>query len=157
MGAPGAENARAGAATYPRHAISLDTFMWATTDSATCLHRTMNEIGFCDPIQGTNLLVAPQNLTRRLPVVLAVAQLDSDALVRDEAYGATAQTATVIALLAAVKALKDHPAPASRPAVRDVAFAMFDAESWGYTGSRKWIHDLRSEPNTMKAGPRLII
>ena len=139
---PGAENGSPSSSTdYPRHAISLDSYMWATTDSATCLRRSMNAQGFCDPIQGTNLLGAPQNLTHNLPLVLAVVQLDSDALVREEAYGATSPTASVVALLGAIQALKEQPGRTR--AARDVAFAMFDAESWGYTGSRKWVADVR--------------
>lgn len=87
------------------------------------------------------MLGAPTNITASsLPVVLAVAALDSDALVRDSAFGGTAHTAAAIALLGAIDALRQHPA--AQPAQREVAFAMFEAESWGYTGSRKFVADL---------------
>ena len=51
-------------------------------------------------------------------MVLAVAALDSDALVRDSAFGGTAHTAAAIALLGAIDALRQHPA--AQPAQREV-------------------------------------
>eukprot|EP00658_Telonema_sp_P-2_P075249 TRINITY_DN6473_c0_g1_i12.p1 TRINITY_DN6473_c0_g1~~TRINITY_DN6473_c0_g1_i12.p1 ORF type:complete len:623 (+),score=127.17 TRINITY_DN6473_c0_g1_i12:157-2025(+) len=120
----------------PRYAIEVTAFMWATTDTQTCLRR-----GFCDPIGGTNMLASLQNWTQvqHKNVVLAVASVDSDAAVRGDAIGARAISGA-IALAAAAGALSR--CQQNDVSTRNIVFAFTDADQWGYTGSRALANQL---------------
>jgi len=125
---------------YPRHAVQVKAFMWAAHDSQTCLRRaSTSNAGFCDPLEGISIFGSPSQPSGK-PVVFVATAIDADALVRDSAYGANANTASAVAVLAAMEALSR--APTTAPAALEVMFGLFDGESWGYTGSTKFVADL---------------
>eukprot|EP00946_MAST-07B_sp_MAST-7B-sp1_P003672 g3672.t1 len=71
--------------------------------------------------------------------VWAVAQLDALSLNDGHAIGANAAASGMIALLAAAATFNRSTEAAGYK--RQIAFALFDGESFGHTGSKRFVHD----------------
>lgn len=94
----------------------------------------------CDPIGGQSAWgsLGPA-LSTGAEVVLAMTALDSTALAHELAMGANAGASGTIALLAAAEALGKLP---TEDWTRTVMFAAFQAESFGFVGSRRFVQDI---------------
>ena len=71
-------------------------------------------------------------------VVLGIASIDSNAMLKDLAVGAQSDVSGFVAMLGAMDALKNH---SFQLLPRTIAFLFLDAEAWAYSGSRKFVTD----------------
>lgn len=75
------------------------------------------------------------------PVVMATAGMDAANLFQDASYGANEAAGSIVTLLAAADALsRVHDVLSSAP--KQVAFALFQAENYGFVGSRRFVADI---------------
>lgn len=77
-------------------------------------------------------------------VVYVTARMDTTSFFHDIAYGAEGYTSGLVVTLAAQAALSARLRAAPRPLARNIIFAYFNGESYGYLGSRKYVHDLQN-------------
>mmetsp|Transcript_17556 Transcript_17556/g.32210 ORF Transcript_17556/g.32210 Transcript_17556/m.32210 type:complete len:724 (-) Transcript_17556:29-2200(-) len=77
------------------------------------------------------------------PIVMATAGIDSTNLFHDASFGANDAVGSIITLLAAADALGRH-AEALKTAPRQISFGLFQAEEFGFVGSRRFVADLAS-------------
>jgi nicastrin len=73
-------------------------------------------------------------------VIVVAAKMDSLALVHDFSFGAAERTGAIV-LLSIAEALSNSPNPISS-LPRAIIFSLFDAESYGLSGSKKFVEDL---------------
>ncbi|XP_044951706.1 nicastrin [Hordeum vulgare subsp. vulgare] len=74
------------------------------------------------------------------PIIMVVASQDSASFFRDRSLGADSPISGLIALLTAVDALSHlHDLGKLK---KQLVFAAFDGEAWGYLGSRKFLQEL---------------
>jgi nicastrin len=100
----------------------------------------------CDPVGGHSVWGAmgtPAIVNYSRPVVVATASFDSTAFFHDLATGAEGSISGAIALLAAADALTRADVPNMEDLDKQLVFALFDAESWGFVGSRAWVADVQ--------------
>ena len=188
----GAAANRAGAfAAYPLYSLNLDAFMWATTDSATCLQRGTQHgrararlpphtprrglpgaersrlggsassglplatrprhVGLCDPVGGSSVWASVQPLAAARRTVMVSAPMDASAFFHAIAMGADADTTAVVALLVAAQAIGQLNTSAFE---KDVVFALFDAEAWGYAGSQRCAPPRHNQGHRPSTAPR---
>ncbi|ETI55900.1 hypothetical protein F442_01443 [Phytophthora nicotianae P10297] len=93
----------------------------------------------CDPIGGQSSWAMRGNL-KSGEIVMAMAGMDANSLSHVLAPGANTGASGLVALLAAAHALKGLPDSAFD---KKVVFAAFQAEKFGFVGSRKFLSDLQ--------------
>lgn len=93
----------------------------------------------CDPIGGQSSWAMRGNLASK-EIVMAMAGMDATALSHILAPGANTGASGLVALLAAAHALKALPDSAFD---KKIVFAAFQAEKFGFAGSRKFLSDLQ--------------
>jgi len=102
-----------------------------------CLER-----GRCDPLGGLSVWGAVGDVVRgEKESVLVTTQMDSTAFFHDLAFGANSAASGIIAVLGAVHALgqyRDEIAALDK----QIMVALFQAEVWDRTGSRRFVHDI---------------
>lgn len=82
-----------------------------------------------------------------LPVVAVTAPLDSTAMFHALAYGSAAEIASVASLMAIVKSVGDYSRSkdrAGRKMLRYPMYFAFNAQSWGFTGSGRFLVDVQN-------------
>lgn len=77
-------------------------------------------------------------------IVYVTARADSTSFFHDVAYGAEGYASGLIVTLAAQAALSERLRSVPRALTRNVIFAYFNGETYGYLGSRKYVHDLQN-------------
>ncbi|KAL5164235.1 Nicastrin [Glycine soja] len=80
------------------------------------------------------------SLQRSKPILLTVASMDSASFFRDKSLGADSPISGLIALLAAVDALSHLDGLGDLS--KQLVFAVFTGEAWGYLGSRRFLVEL---------------
>lgn len=98
-------------------------------------------LGRCEPVGGKSIwtsLYGPVNTSREM--VMAITHQDSNAFFRDVAVGADADVSGTIAQLLAAVTLKKHIEP--HLLSKDIVFAWFAGEAWGYVGSQRFVYDI---------------
>ncbi|KAG7387351.1 hypothetical protein PHYPSEUDO_014375 [Phytophthora pseudosyringae] len=111
-------------------------------NSLKCLNFTNiygNRSPKCDPIGGQSSWAMRGNLKSE-EIVLAMAGMDATSVSHVLAPGANTGASGLVALLAAAHALKGLPDSAFD---KKVVFAAFQAEKFGFVGSRKFLSDLQ--------------
>eukprot|EP00842_Homolaphlyctis_polyrhiza_P001610 jgi/Hompol1/244/HPOL_000393-RA len=143
-------NIKKGYAGNPVYAMQFDALMFAAVDSATCLRRNR-----CIPIGGSSVWSTfSTNITPadNKPIVFVTSKFDSVSFIHDFSFGA-ARKSGLVAMLAAVEALSRLPANASMSSLsKNVVFSAFEAETWGFAGSKRFVDDLASF-NCVSPGP----
>ncbi len=106
----------------------------------------------CRPIGGFSVwsslnYINGSNAAENRPVVAVTAPMDSTALFLALAYGASAEIASLASLMAVVKSVADYRRSArgrtKNMKMRPMYFA-FNAQSWGYTGSSRFLDDVKN-------------
>ncbi|GAB2299165.1 hypothetical protein Dimus_033237 [Dionaea muscipula] len=81
-------------------------------------------------------------------IILAVTSMDSASFFRDKSFGADSPISGLIAMLAAVDALSHiHDLNSFK---KQLVFVVFTGESWGYLGSRRFLHELDLQSDSVK-------
>ncbi|CAI5745890.1 unnamed protein product [Peronospora destructor] len=93
----------------------------------------------CDPIGGQSAWAMRGNLKSK-DIVMVMAGMDATSLSHVLASGANTGASGLVALLAAAHALKGLP---DSSFTKKVVFAAFQAEKFGFVGSRKFLSDLQ--------------
>lgn len=120
--------------------LVMQTTKAQTHDSASCLKEQS-----CLPLGGhsvwTSLPPLKNGSTEHpKPLILAIASQDSASFFRDRSLGSDSPISGLIALLTAVDALS-HIHGLSK-LKKQLVFAVFNGEAWGYLGSRKFLQEL---------------
>jgi len=113
-------------------------------DSSSCLlwtDRDGSKAPKCLPLGGQSVWGTLGARDPSKPIVMAAVGMDAANLFQDASHGANEAAGSIIALLAAADALsRVHSALESAP--KQIAFAFFQAENYGYIGSRRFVADL---------------
>ncbi|KAJ0981249.1 hypothetical protein J5N97_009504 [Dioscorea zingiberensis] len=137
---------------YPSVVTEFDLVMQTTKagthDSEACLKQQS-----CLPLGGYSVWssLPPINISSMgppKPILLTVASQDSASFFRDQSIGADSPLSGLIALLAAVDALSNIDSLDQLQ--KQLVFAVFTGESWGYLGSRRFLHELDIGTDGMK-------
>eukprot|EP01117_Protostelium_nocturnum_P011632 TRINITY_DN4226_c0_g1_i1.p1 TRINITY_DN4226_c0_g1~~TRINITY_DN4226_c0_g1_i1.p1 ORF type:complete len:646 (-),score=158.09 TRINITY_DN4226_c0_g1_i1:134-2071(-) len=132
--------------SYPMNGARLSSFMHLSGPSDICLRR-----GQCDPLGGRSVWSAlGGKVDPSQKIVLVVAHSDATALFHDKAIGADAAVSGKTALLLTAQALVE--AQKTKKFNKQVVFALFDGESWGYLGSKRFVRDIVSFKCNEKLG-----
>ncbi|KAJ1280941.1 hypothetical protein BS78_04G270600 [Paspalum vaginatum] len=120
--------------------LVMQTTKAQTHDSASCLKEHS-----CLPLGGhsvwTSLPPIKNGSTEhQKPIILAIASQDSASFFRDRSLGSDSPISGLIALLTAVDALSHIPDLSNLK--KQLVFAVFNGEAWGYLGSRKFLQEL---------------
>ncbi|XP_051192784.1 nicastrin [Lolium perenne] len=120
--------------------LVMQTTKAETHDSESCLKAQS-----CLPLGGQSVwasLPAMSNASMKdqKPIIMVVASQDSASFFRDRSLGADSPISGLIALLTAVDALS-HLHDLSK-LKKQLVFAAFDGEAWGYLGSRKFLQEI---------------
>eukprot|EP01134_Creolimax_fragrantissima_P007289 CFRG7289T1 len=118
--------------------IRSKTFMHAAEDATVCLRR-----GYCDPIGGWNVVGSLFPINDRNKTVVVSGNLDSTALFKDMAVGASGTVAGMAALLVASQALARLPAQSASTMGQNVLFTFYDGEAYDYIGSSRFATEVR--------------
>jgi hypothetical protein len=118
-----------------RLAVEFTLQMKTSTDSATCRKR-----GWCSDVGGVSLVASLSSgaeLRAAKEVIVVMSSVDSNGIMQTRAPGAVSDMSGAVALVAAFHALGAAygKATAQRPAV----FHWFNAEAWGYIGSKQFV------------------
>ncbi|OQS07032.1 hypothetical protein THRCLA_00969 [Thraustotheca clavata] len=119
----------------------------AKMDSPTCLGFTNikgQRSPKCYPVGGQSSWGVKGDLTSSKPVIIAMAPMDTNAFSHVYAPGANAGASGLVALLATADALKSVP---NSSLGKTIVFAAFQAESYGFVGSRRFLADLTAKGN----------
>ncbi|KAJ7960071.1 Nicastrin [Quillaja saponaria] len=129
---------------YPAEVAEFDVVMQTvkagTHDSESCLQEET-----CLPLGGYSVWsslppIKISSLDQSKPVILAAASMDSASFFRDKSLGADSPISGLIALLAAVDALSQVDGLGNLN--KQLVFAVFTGEAWGYLGSRRFLYEL---------------
>ncbi|KAG4920374.1 Nicastrin [Glycine soja] len=120
--------------------LVMQTVKSGTHDSESCLKEET-----CLPLGGYSVWssLPPINISslqRSKPILLTVASMDSASFFRDKSLGADSPISGLIALLAAVDALSHLDGLGDLS--KQLVFAVFTGEAWGYLGSRRFLVEL---------------
>lgn len=118
----------------------METTKAGTHNSEACLQE-----GTCLPLGGYSVWSAlpPINVSssnKRKPIVLTVASMDSASFFRDKSFGADSPISGLVALLGAVDALSRVEGFSNLK--KQLVFLVLTGETWGYLGSRRFLHEL---------------
>jgi nicastrin len=113
-------------------------------DSSSCLlwtDRDGSKAPKCLPLGGQSVWGTMGVRDASKPLVMVAAGIDAANLFQDASHGANEAAGSIITLLAAADALsKMHSALESAP--KQIGFAFFQAENYGFIGSRRFVADL---------------
>ncbi|XP_059623229.1 nicastrin [Cornus florida] len=117
--------------------LVMQTTKAGTHDSESCLKEET-----CLPLGGYSVWSAlpPINSSASKPIILTVASMDCASFFRDKCLGADSPISGMISLLAAVDALSHVDGLGDLS--KQLAFAVFTGEAWGYLGSRRFLLEL---------------
>ncbi|CAM0944287.1 unnamed protein product [Alopecurus aequalis] len=120
--------------------LVMQTTKAETHDSESCLKAQS-----CLPLGGQSVWaslppMSNASMEHQKPIIMVVASQDSASFFRDLSLGADSPISGLIALLTAVDALS-HVHNLSK-LKKQLVFAAFDGEAWGYLGSRKFLQEL---------------
>lgn len=144
---------------YRSHVAEFDLVMQTTKaqthDSASCLKEHS-----CLPLGGHSVWTSLPPIKNgstvlQKPVVLAIASQDSASFFRDRSLGSDSPISGLIALLTAVDALS-HIHDLSN-LKKQLVFAVFNGEAWGYLGSRKFLQELDEGADSVNGISSLMI
>ncbi|DAZ93271.1 TPA: hypothetical protein N0F65_010895 [Lagenidium giganteum] len=93
----------------------------------------------CDPIGGQSVWAVRGNTTAK-EIVVAMASMDANGFSHTFAPGANTGASGLVALLAAAQALQAIP---DEEFDKKVVFAAFQAEKFGFVGSRRFLSDIK--------------
>ncbi|KAF9350144.1 hypothetical protein BGX26_011638, partial [Mortierella sp. AD094] len=136
-----------GYSEYPLRALQFHSFMWAATDSGTCLRR-----GWCSPVGGASVWSTPSvNISSSdgKPIVVVSAAMDSRSLFHDLTIGVESSLAGMVATLAVAEALSRSSIPLDTMP-KHILYTMFTAEAWGFSGSQRFVQDISNTVNCVK-------
>ncbi|KAM0949128.1 putative nicastrin [Dioscorea sansibarensis] len=128
--------------------LVMQTTKVGTHDSESCL-----KAGSCLPLGGYSVWssLPPINISSLgppKPILLTIVSQDSASFFRDQSIGADSPLSGLIALLAAVDALSNIDSLDKLQ--KQLVFAVFTGEAWGYLGSRRFLHELDIGTDAMK-------
>ncbi|KAM3580291.1 hypothetical protein VKS41_007527 [Umbelopsis sp. WA50703] len=124
---------------YPLRAVDFSLFMWAAVNSETCLRR-----GWCNPVGGSSVYsTVSQNMTSTdgKPIIIVSATMDSRSIFHDLTLGVENDVSGMVALFAVADALSKSPT-ALDTFPKHIIYTIFDAESWGFSGSQRFVNDI---------------
>ncbi|XP_010528573.1 PREDICTED: nicastrin isoform X2 [Tarenaya hassleriana] len=118
----------------------METTKSGTHNSESCLRE-----GTCLPLGGYSVWssLPPINVSSAnngKPIVLTVASMDSASFFRDKSFGADSPISGLISLLGVVDALSR--VDGFNNLKKQLVFLVLTGESWGYLGSRRFLHEL---------------
>lgn len=118
----------------------METTKAGTHNSEACLQE-----GTCLPLGGYSVWsslppIDVSSSNNRKPVVLTVASMDSASFFRDRSFGADSPISGLVALLGAVDALSRVEGFSNLK--KQLVFLVLTGETWGYLGSRRFLHEL---------------
>ncbi|CAN6829800.1 unnamed protein product [Brassica oleracea var. botrytis] len=118
----------------------METTKAGTHNSEACLQE-----GTCLPLGGYSVWssLPPINVSssnNRKPIVLTVASMDSASFFRDKSFGADSPISGLVAFLGAVDALSRVVGFSNLK--KQLVFLVLTGETWGYLGSRRFLHEL---------------
>jgi len=127
--------------SWPQHGIRFNSWMHASGPSETCLRR-----GQCQAVGGKSVwgTFEPQ-VNKSKELIMVIAAMDSTAFFRDVSIGADAGASGSIALLLVMDALSRYTNITNQTLSeldRQILFGFFEGESWGYMGSKRFVHDI---------------
>ncbi|KAF2074715.1 hypothetical protein CYY_003991 [Polysphondylium violaceum] len=121
--------------TKPTWGAQFDSFMHGGFDTETCLRR-----GFCVPIGGKSIWTSfSPVLNQEKEIILVMVPMDTNAYFHDMAIGADASTFAQVILISMVETFSRMDKTSWN---KEVIFATWDTERWGYIGSTKFVDDL---------------
>ncbi|EOA23584.1 hypothetical protein CARUB_v10016780mg [Capsella rubella] len=118
----------------------METTKAGTHNSEACLQE-----GTCLPLGGYSVWsslppISVSSSNKRKPIVLTVASMDSASFFRDKSFGADSPISGLVALLGAVDALSRVDGFDNLK--KQLVFLVLTGETWGYLGSRRFLHEL---------------
>eukprot|EP00742_Colponemidia_sp_Colp-10_P008154 GILJ01008809.1.p1 GENE.GILJ01008809.1~~GILJ01008809.1.p1 ORF type:complete len:665 (-),score=90.11 GILJ01008809.1:106-2073(-) len=122
---------------YPRQVVEMRYDMFGVSNGSVCLLGQT-----CDPVGGQSVWGSFDPVSPSKPTVLLSVPLDSTALFHDLAIGAQAEMAGVAALLAVAETFSRQPRETIGALSSQIIFAFFNAEAWGFSGSRRFVSDM---------------
>ncbi|KAH9605765.1 hypothetical protein KSS87_012185 [Heliosperma pusillum] len=130
--------------SYSEGVVEFDVVM-QTTKSATHDTESCLNAGTCLPLGGYSVWsslppVDTSSTDKTKPIILAMASMDSASFFRDRSLGAESPLSGMLALLAAADALSHSDYLKSFK--KQLVFLVLTGESWGFLGSRRFIHEL---------------
>ncbi|XP_062222083.1 nicastrin [Phragmites australis] len=135
--------------------LVMQTTKTHTHDSASCLKEQS-----CLPLGGHSVWaslppIKNESTEHQKPIILAITSQDSASFFRDRSLGADSSISGLIALLTAVDALS-HLHDLSN-LKKQLMFAVFNGEAWGYLGSRKFLQELDEGADSVNGISSLMI
>ncbi|XP_019223514.1 PREDICTED: nicastrin isoform X2 [Nicotiana attenuata] len=120
--------------------LVMQTTKSGTRDSESCLREQT-----CLPLGGYSVWsalppMAISSSEKAKPVILVVASMDAASFFRDKSIGADSPISGLISLLAVVDALSR--VDGLKDLDKQLVFAVFTGEAWGYLGSRRFLLEL---------------
>ncbi|KAL0725857.1 hypothetical protein Bca4012_040456 [Brassica carinata] len=118
----------------------METTKAGTHNSEACLQE-----GTCLPLGGYSVWsslppIDVSSSNNRKPIVLTVTSMDSASFFRDRSFGADSPISGLVALLGAVDALSRVEGFSNLK--KQLVFLVLTGETWGYLGSRRFLHEL---------------
>ncbi|CAN4126880.1 unnamed protein product [Withania somnifera] len=120
--------------------LVMQTIKSGTRDSESCLREQT-----CLPLGGYSVWSAlppiiVSSSKKANPIILTVASMDAASFFRDKSLGSDSPISGLISLLAVVDALSR--VDGLRDLDKQLVFAVFTGEAWGYLGSRRFLLEL---------------
>jgi len=123
--------------SFPQWGATLNSWMHSSKDAEACLRR-----GQCEPLGGKNVYsVFEGGIQTGKPVIIAQAGYDTNSFFHDESPGATANSASVVALMLAADALSKVDRSSF---TKQLAFLFYTGEAYGYLGSKRFVNDIKT-------------
>ncbi|KAM9958566.1 hypothetical protein ACTFIW_012154 [Dictyostelium discoideum] len=120
---------------YPAYGAELDSFMQGAINAETCLRR-----GFCEPVGGQSIWSSfSEVIDQSKPIILVMLPIDATAFFRDLATGTDQSGYALTVLLSMLNTLQGVD---KTKWDKEVIFAMWNSERWGYVGSTNFVNDL---------------
>ncbi|KAK3159038.1 hypothetical protein QOZ80_2AG0144890 [Eleusine coracana subsp. coracana] len=135
--------------------LVMQTTKSQTHDSASCLKEQT-----CLPLGGHSVWaslppIKNASAEHQKPIILAIASQDASSFFRDRSLGADSPISGLIALLTAVDALSHLED--LKNLKKQLVFAVFNGEAWGYLGSRKFLQELDEGADSVSGISSLMI
>ncbi|XP_057663612.1 nicastrin [Diorhabda carinulata] len=142
----------------PLCSLELRSFMYATTNTPTCIRRSdlltsLNPTKFCDPLGDNNIWASlhplvetiNKNETRAVidqTYIVVAAKLDTTSFF-EKTVGANSPISGIVTLLSLAKFLNDTVTLEDvQKAKKNVLFFLFNGESYDYIGSQRMLYDM---------------
>lgn len=135
-------------------ALQISSFMFATTDTPTCLRRSnsvlnVNPVKFCDPLGGDNVWaslfpIAEENkTTTEQKFIVLAARVDTTSLFYEVMPGASNPLTGIVALLSTAQIMKQM-FKNGESYETNVLFIFFNGETYDYMGSQRLLYDMEN-------------